>query len=180
MLSTDCFARRGSSQKWGSLALSDAFLVAVETRRQRFEFDALADVDEIRIDVVFEGLNRAVGPRLEVRADVDERVRVDDIPRDAGVRFPAVAVQSGRDEVLDGYRCPACDLAGEVVETEEKRHCDRAVRAACAAVTCGRFGPAAGQAAGEPGCKHTRAGTQGLPAGEFTRLLATRLHSNYM
>ncbi len=81
--------------------LSDTRFVAVETRRERFEFDTLTDVDEFGIDVVvFEGLNRAVGPWLEVRADVNERVRVDDISRDPSVRFPAVAVQSVGTRVL--------------------------------------------------------------------------------
>ena len=80
---------------------ADAFLLRVTRRCEVDEFDALADVDELGVGpVVTQGLNRPVRPRLEPRADVDEGVGPDDVTRDGGVWLPAVAAESGRDEVL--------------------------------------------------------------------------------
>jgi hypothetical protein len=76
-----------------ALLLPNAFLFGVQSCREIDQFDPLADVDRLRVDVVVvERLNRAVGPRLEPRTDVEERVSFDDVFRDASVRLPPVAM----------------------------------------------------------------------------------------
>ncbi|ELK54877.1 hypothetical protein D320_07699 [Haloferax sp. BAB-2207] len=158
--------------------LADALLVAVETRREFHEFDALADVDELSVHVVvFQRLDGAVGPRLEVLPDVDERVGLDDVARDARVRFPAVAVEPRRDEVLERDWRVGRDLAREVVEAEERGDHDRAVfglgpaggvvRVGVRAVASASRAATAAETARETGRQQTGTGRDDRPPREF-------------
>lgn len=64
-------------------------------------------------------LNRPVDPGLKIRTDVNERIGVDDIPRDRRIGLPAVAVESDWNEIVDRHRRTLCDLPGKVIEAKE-------------------------------------------------------------
>jgi choline-sulfatase len=117
-----CFAAGVQPEVRVLPALStDPFLLTIQRRREVHEFDPLSDVDERGLhSVAFDRLDRTVGPRLEIRPDVYERVRVDDVARDRGIGLPAVAVESDRNEVLDGHGRFAGNFSGEVVERKER------------------------------------------------------------
>jgi hypothetical protein len=109
------------------------FFFPVEGRGEVDQLDTFANVDERRVYVVtLDRLDGAIGPRLKIRPDVDECVRLDDALGDTRIGFPPVAVQSGRDEIFHCQWRSIRDFSAEVEETEEGGHCDRTITASLA------------------------------------------------
>jgi hypothetical protein len=145
--------------------LAEALFVLVGAGGQQHQIDAPADVDQVRVDlVVFDRLDRPIGPGLEVLPDVDERVRLDDVPGDARVRFPAVTVQPRRDQIPHLEGRAVGDLPTEVVEAEERRHCEGPVSVGGASAAT--VGASAADTAGQSGGEEPRSPRERPPAGD--------------